>query len=166
MTYSMGSLNRADAQTRLMGASETPLVRVVNTHPDGAGLRIAVEPGNPPLSINSPKLVKRLNADRLDGKHASAFYTRDQVDAAIEDAELSFYTNTETLTVKPGTEQINVTCDNLGTALGGGFYSLPSNLETQVVWAYPIGNFFAFAVYSEHGAEFDVTVYVSCVGPS
>lgn len=53
-------------------APYAPGVLGVNTA-DGPGLSAIVNPGNPPLNVNSATKVPKLNADLLDGKSSTAF---------------------------------------------------------------------------------------------
>jgi hypothetical protein len=39
----------------------------------GAALNLVVQPGNPPLTVNSETVVDHLNADKVDGKDSTAF---------------------------------------------------------------------------------------------
>jgi hypothetical protein len=71
----LGEVNRADRTTVLRGVAPASL-KVVNTDPAGTTLDLRVRAGNPPLKVNSNARVPRLNADLLDGKHASYFLPR------------------------------------------------------------------------------------------
>ena len=68
----LGESNTADAPTDLSGDTSTNLA-ITNTNSDGVALDLAVEPGNSPLTVNSGKKVKNLNADKLDGKSSGKF---------------------------------------------------------------------------------------------
>jgi hypothetical protein len=68
----LGKANTADAVTSLSG-SATASLRITNTRTDAPALDLRVTAGAPPLKVNSTARVANLNADRLDGKHASAF---------------------------------------------------------------------------------------------
>jgi hypothetical protein len=68
----LGKANAADAVTSLSGAANANL-RVTNTQAASPALDLRVVAGAPPLKVNSTARVANLNADRLDGKHASAF---------------------------------------------------------------------------------------------
>lgn len=67
----------------------------------GAVLDLQAKAGQPPLKVNSSTLVPKLNADQLDGKHASAFalaasaFTKAQSDARYARAGSS-YTKAQT----------------------------------------------------------------------
>jgi len=68
----LGQANSADAMTSLSGAATTNL-RVTNTQAGSPALDLRVAAGSPPLKVNSTTRVANLNADRLDGKHGSAY---------------------------------------------------------------------------------------------
>ncbi|MCP3973991.1 MAG: hypothetical protein GY720_05805 [bacterium] len=63
-----GRINRVDRKTVLRGsAPNAPMLKIVNTAPDGIGIRVLVADGQAPLSVNSDALVRNLNADLIDG---------------------------------------------------------------------------------------------------
>jgi hypothetical protein len=68
----LGQTNTADAITSLSGTAAVNL-RITNNQPSAPALDLRVTAGAPPLKVNSTGRVPNLNADRLDGKHASAF---------------------------------------------------------------------------------------------
>lgn len=53
--------------------SEALLVRNLNTAAGAAALRLHTSATNPPLEVTSTVRVPKLNADMVDGRHASAF---------------------------------------------------------------------------------------------
>lgn len=77
----LGQGNTADASTHLTGDTAKNLV-ITNTNADGVALALEVERGNAPMSVNSAKKVKKLNADRLDGKSSQAFLLKSQAPRA------------------------------------------------------------------------------------
>ena len=68
----IGKANTADARTRLIGDVDSSNLQIVNQG-TGTALDLRVQPGSPPLLVNRAQRVPRLNADRVDGKHASDF---------------------------------------------------------------------------------------------
>ncbi|MFH1105204.1 MAG: hypothetical protein V1757_09750 [Actinomycetota bacterium] len=70
----LGQANSADAVTSLSGAADANL-RVTNTQSGDPALDLRVVSGAPPLKVNSTARVPKLNADLLDGSHASDFAT-------------------------------------------------------------------------------------------
>ena len=75
--FKLGRLNTVDRATALVGRVTGPLFRVDN---NGGGPALALEAntGAPPLTVNaSAGKAPNLDADRLDGKDASAFLPAD-----------------------------------------------------------------------------------------
>jgi len=70
----LGRANGADAVTSLSGQA-TANLRMINTQAGSPALDLRVQPGAPPLKVNSTTRVPKLNADLLDGKHTSGFAT-------------------------------------------------------------------------------------------
>ncbi len=91
----------ATGQGVLLGRANTANrpTTVQNTG-NGAVLDLRAKTGQPPLKVNSATLVPKLNADLLDGKHASSFalaraaYSKAQSDARYARAGL-WYTKTQ-----------------------------------------------------------------------
>ena len=79
--FVLGESNRADRRTSLGGDVPRALLRLTNeSSADRAtALRLRVADGQPPLRVNSSARVPRLNADRLDGRHAAGFVRRGEV---------------------------------------------------------------------------------------
>jgi hypothetical protein len=74
--FRLGQTNGIDAMSTLVGNVAGTMLRVDNNS-TGAGataLELQVEAGKPPMKINSGAKVALLNADKLDGKDATAFY--------------------------------------------------------------------------------------------
>jgi hypothetical protein len=70
--FRLGVINTTIQVTRLAGTLSTAVLRVVNKG-SGPALELRVAPGAAPLAVNSEVKVDHLNADLLDGQHASAF---------------------------------------------------------------------------------------------
>lgn len=75
--FVLGERNAANATTFLKGSTTRNLV-ITNTNADGVALDLVVEPGNPPMAVNSSGKVKLLNADKLDGKSSNSFLRKSQ----------------------------------------------------------------------------------------
>lgn len=71
----VGKKNTVDKISQLVGSAASPMLRIDNNG-TGTALQLLVEPASkkPPMTVNSDVRVPKLNADRLDGKHASGFY--------------------------------------------------------------------------------------------
>jgi hypothetical protein len=72
--FILGKANTADAVTSLSGAATTNL-RITSTQAGASALDLRVVSGSAPLKVNSTTRVANLNADLVDGKHASNFAT-------------------------------------------------------------------------------------------
>lgn len=70
-----GKGNVVNKRTTLKGKSLATL-RLINERGEGTALVLNVEPGNPPLRVNSRKKVEDLNADLLDGRTSDFFQTQ------------------------------------------------------------------------------------------
>lgn len=68
-----GTANVTDTRTTLRGSAPGANLRIVQQSPDDEALALFTEPGVAPMKVNRKKRVKNLNADRLDGRHASYF---------------------------------------------------------------------------------------------
>jgi hypothetical protein len=74
--FRLGQTNGVDAMSTLVGNVAGTMLMVDNNSM-GAGataLDLRVEPGKAPMKVNSGARVALLNADRVDGKDATAFY--------------------------------------------------------------------------------------------
>jgi hypothetical protein len=73
--FNLGEDNRVNARSQLEGATPSAVLSVTNSDKSSAASGVAIDvPGNdPPLVVNSATKVKNLNADLLDGHHASEF---------------------------------------------------------------------------------------------
>lgn len=70
--FKLGKVNSINRLSTLVGTATSPMLRVQNKG-TGTALDLRVQQGKPPLTTNSTGRVPRLNADMVDGKHASAF---------------------------------------------------------------------------------------------
>jgi hypothetical protein len=75
--FLLGRKNVATLLTKLggeKGANGAMLeVQNNNVDPDDTALRLKVQPGEPPMAVNSSAMVQNLNVDLVDGFSASAF---------------------------------------------------------------------------------------------
>ena len=71
----LGRTNAVNAVTTLVGSVAGPSLKIDNnsTGTGATALRLEVEPGKPPLSVNSTTEVQGLNVDSLDSKNSSDF---------------------------------------------------------------------------------------------
>jgi hypothetical protein len=76
--FNLGKTNSVNASTVLSGSTNGQQLRVVNpnTGAGATGVGISTSPSRPPLAVNSTVRVRNLNADLVDGVHASALQRR------------------------------------------------------------------------------------------
>lgn len=80
-TFVLGGSNTADEPSSLTARTPRAVLRLENESSAGnaTALRLRVRKGHAPLRVNSAARVPNLNADRLDGLHASSFVRRGEV---------------------------------------------------------------------------------------
>jgi hypothetical protein len=73
--FDLGKTNAVNAISSLVGSVAGPSLKIDNnsTGTGATALRLEVEPGKPPMSVNSTTEVQGLNVDSLDGKNSSDF---------------------------------------------------------------------------------------------
>ena len=73
--FDLGQTNRVNARSQLEGSTPSAVLNVTNSNrsSSASGLSIDVPGSSPPLVVNSSTKVKNLNADMVDGSHASDF---------------------------------------------------------------------------------------------
>jgi len=73
--FNLGQTNRVNARSQLEGSTPSAVLNVTNSDrsASASGLSIDVPGSNAPLVVNSSTKVKNLNADMVDGSHASDF---------------------------------------------------------------------------------------------
>ncbi|MGH8471452.1 MAG: hypothetical protein ACREVJ_03115 [Gammaproteobacteria bacterium] len=76
--FKLGKTNTIDKITKLVGDTSTALLRVENEG-TGPALDLQVEPGEPPMTVDSATKVEDLNADQVDGKGADNFISEDRI---------------------------------------------------------------------------------------
>jgi hypothetical protein len=77
-TFNLGKVNTVNALSKLAGSVAGPSLAIDNDSTDAAAtaLDLQVEPGKPPMKVNSSTEVQGLNADQLNGKSANEFLGR------------------------------------------------------------------------------------------
>ena len=76
--FNIGTANRTNASTVLLGSTNGQQLRVVNNARTGTGVTgigIHTASNEPPLAVDSKTRVNNLNADLLDGQTSAAFVT-------------------------------------------------------------------------------------------
>jgi len=117
--FNLGTTNRANATTVLLGSTNGEQLRVSNTATQGtnvAGIGIHVAAGKPPLVVDSRTKVANLNADLLDGERATSFVAGGgQVVSARLAPPISG--TTLNLLAVPGFGRMEATCPATGSGL-------------------------------------------------
>ena len=118
----LGRTNAVNAVTTLVGSVAGPSLKIDNnsTGTGATALRLEVEPGKPPMSVNSTTEVQGLNVDSLDSKNSSDFLqeSTDRDDFLPSKTYTAF-----TQVTGPGgglTERQGASCDFGDKVLGGG----------------------------------------------
>jgi hypothetical protein len=137
--FHLGQINAVDTVSTLAGSFSGPMLRIDNDLPDNprflnsTALDLQVEPGNPPMTVNSTDKVNNLNADQLDGRDSSSFLSvfgkandADRLDGKDSAAFFSGKTYTKSgNNVAPNSSGVvadaAVTCDPGDPALSGGY---------------------------------------------
>ncbi|HEV2741695.1 MAG TPA: hypothetical protein VGV91_00925, partial [Rubrobacter sp.] len=131
--FDLGKNNAVNALTTLVGNVAGPSLKIDNnsTASGATALRLEVEPGKPPMSVNSTTEVQGLNVDSLDGKNSSDFLLKGQTAAdadKLDGKDPAAYFSGKTYTAftqvtGPGgglTERQGASCDFGDKVLGGG----------------------------------------------
>jgi hypothetical protein len=132
--------------TKLVGSIAGPILTIDNNSVGfgATALDLQVEPGKPPMKVNSSAKVTNLNADLLDGKDSSAFLGRtekaadaDRLDGKDSTQFLSAvpYENSRVVAVPAGAnnQSIFVKCDPGDVALSGGADNIEPPTELNEV---------------------------------
>lgn len=114
-----GAENQAGQQTTLRSNSLSTLTLVNSRSTDGSALSLFTPVGTPPFRVNRGALVRRLNADKIDGMHASELAVPSGAvmffNATTCPAGWSYYSNATGRTVVG----VQPTSGNLGDTHGG-----------------------------------------------
>ncbi|CAN5770128.1 hypothetical protein BH20ACT11_BH20ACT11_15360 [soil metagenome] len=169
--FRLGKVNAVNSFTKLVGKASSPRL-VIDNNGNGVALRLLVEPGKPPMQVNSTRKVARLNADRLDNLDQSAFL---RTDGKAADADkLDGYHASDFLTIVtygqaasatgPGGPNQNsaasVSCPSGDIALSGGYYGIDPG--TQVRGSFPNGPGTWTVVWSNDATVDSVTATIQC----
>jgi hypothetical protein len=136
----LGRINKVSQLTQLVGSVAGPSLLIDNnsTGTGATALRLEVEPGKPPMSVNSTTEVQGLNVDSLDSKNSSDFL---QESPDRDDFLPSrIYVNDELKEVQPNTTSADIiSCDEGDVAVGGGFNEV--NVEASRVESSALSDF-------------------------
>jgi len=128
--FRLGQGNVATKLTSLGGTLGVngPMLKVANknTGTDDTALRLEVQPGEAPMSVNSATKVTDLNADQVDGMHSYEFMPRN-----VYKTEAT----TDIGTAAGNTEKKSMSCDGGDLLLSGGPASVDEG--SRVLDSYP-----------------------------
>lgn len=157
----LGKLNTVNKLTQLVGGVAGPSLRIDNNSTEfgATALRLEVEPGKPPMSVNSTTEVSGLNADQVDSLSASAFLQ--------ESSDRDDFLPSRTYTVEdrrtgPGGGGVTgrfANCDNGDIALGGGGASSEDSILLDSAPLPPSG---WFANYQDVDFPSEIRAVVIC----
>ena len=73
--FNLGKKNTVNRLSQLLGSADSAMLRIDNSNAgtNATALDLHVEPGLPPMTVNSSTQVSNLNADLVDGRSASSF---------------------------------------------------------------------------------------------
>ncbi|MPZ73832.1 MAG: hypothetical protein GEU74_11475 [Nitriliruptorales bacterium] len=122
----LGRINSINKLSTLVGNLSSPMLRVQNKG-TGTALNLRVQAGKPPLTVNSGGRVAKLNADRVDGKHANQLAVKTAFTSgfgANPTSALQFLAPPALVTVGAG-QAVQVTSNKaFGSTVAGGASSL------------------------------------------
>jgi hypothetical protein len=160
----LGQGNVATKITALGGALGVngPMLKLVNKNAgtDDTALRLEVDPGEAPMSVNSSTRVDSLNADQLDGQDSSQFVptsTNSFVRNNLYRAESALGLGTQ---LGDGTFTLSASCDPGDVMLSGG----PANISptTDMVESFPSSTTSWTARVDKNGLTDNYSVVVLC----
>jgi hypothetical protein len=116
--FNLGMTNTANGSTALQGDTSGQQLRITNTNTGGnaSGIGIVTPDNVPPLAVHSKARVVNLNADTVDGKHASQLVSgggqivRGRLVEPIP-------TGVSDIVAIPGIGVMEATCDTVGYEL-------------------------------------------------
>jgi hypothetical protein len=116
--FNLGTTNAVNGSTALQGSTNGSQLRVTNTNTgaNASGIGIVTPDNVPPLAVHSKARVVNLNADTLDGKHASQLVAGGGQALHVHLATPNPFGN-QTFLVLPGMGQIEGSCFNTGVGL-------------------------------------------------
>lgn len=151
----LGKANAVNAVTSLVGSVAGSSLKIDNnsTGTGATALRLEVEPGKPPMSVNSTTEVQGLNVDSLDGFNSSEFL---QESTDRDDFLPSrIYTASTQVTGHGGglTERQGAFCDFGDTVLsGGGGTRENDGRDDDLLLSEPVGTGGWAATIRDNGA--------------
>jgi hypothetical protein len=161
--FKLGRLNSIDALTRIVGSVNNAMLRIGNdsSGPSATALELRVEPGQPPMKVDSDTKVSELNADEVDGKSASEISVNGL--ETISSNSVNSSTSPQIAIARCPTGKVVV---GSGAELDGNSSGLPPDGETDVVLdeIVPSSTRVTVTAYEDEptNANWDVTAYALC----
>ncbi len=159
----LGKTNTGNAETMIRGSEPGPLVRIDNNNANGNAVRFQVEAGNAPFTVDSDVRVKKLNADKLDGRSSGAYMKKNDYDTdrdgVVDSAAVKIRSATDSFDVDmalDGPDRVrcvttSLTLTGTTTVVGAGGLSLvPYGTSSNVIYGRVVyssnggSNWFAF----------------------
>jgi len=159
-TFNLGQVNSVNKITSLIGSATSAMLKIDN---DGAGpaLALQVEPGEQPMTVNSERMVARLNADKLDGKDVTQIGVNGLQRVEAESAENSVSSKQATVSCPSGKVLVGT-----GFDIFGGKSGISPNQETDVKMDFVIPGSISVtaAAYEDEvtGANWSVKAIAIC----
>ncbi len=150
-TFNLGKVNTVDKISSLIGSVSSAMLKIDNNG-TGPALTLQVEPGKQPMTVNSDKRVARLNADTVDGQHASEFWSG-----------LS-YTRRQDVVFAPNETEVPILrCDSGDIAVGGGYSGLgPDSVMSEDGPFSSAEGSWIFTIFHGGATSDTVTLKVRC----
>ena len=159
-TFNLGQVNSVNKITSLIGSATSAMLKIDN---DGAGpaLALQVEPGEQPMTVNSERMVARLNADKLDGKDVTQIGVNGLQRVEAESAENSVSSKQATASCPSGKVLVGTEFN-----IFGGKSGISPNQETDVKMDFVIPGSISVtaAAYEDEvtGANWSVKAIAIC----
>lgn len=126
----LGQVNIMQRLTTLVGNVDSAMLEVDNNNAGASAtaLDLQVQPGKPPMKVNSGARVTNLHADRLDGKSAGEIGVNGQQIVRVASAVNADSPKTANASCPEGKVLVGT-----GNELAGATSGVPPNQETDVV---------------------------------
>ena len=161
--FKLGRQNTIDALSRMVGTVNDAMLRIDNnsTGASATALELRVEPGQPPMKVDSGTKVGELNADELDGRSVSEIGVNGLERISTDTVNTS--NSPQVAIARCPTGKIVV---GSGAELDGNSSGLPPDGETDVVLdeIVPSSTSVTVVAYEDEptNATWDVTAYALC----
>ena len=160
--FLLGKSNAANAITQLVGSVAGPGLQIDNNSTDTAAtaLDLQVEAGKAPMKVNSDTQVANLNADKVDGKHATQIGVNGLQEVVVVSASNSDSPKSAQASCPAGKRVVGT-----GYDIFGGKSGAPPNEVTDVVVdeIQAFSTFVEVLAYEEEPSSSNWSVTVSAI---